>query len=200
MQPYLETINKIREYVAAITRISGPISFQEAITEAYNEYQRIQTERAVSVEGNHIDSLIGAVEQRVKVAPKTRLSLEFFLSLLVTVFLFVASQNSASDSEERIQQRFVAIEASIAEVSNQLLRFQNDGSFCIVSRAGKLRAAPDGKSAVVADMPTDLRVEVVDRKGKWVKIEFFSSRKDLMLEGWILKKYVYRVNPRRSLR
>src|SRR3974390_673243 len=40
MQPYLETIRKINEYVDTVSKITGPITFYDAVREIQAEYQR----------------------------------------------------------------------------------------------------------------------------------------------------------------
>lgn len=192
MQPYFDTINRIKEYVDAVAKISGPISFYDAAREIQAEYVRIQAISAPIDQESAVDELIDSIENQAKTAPKSVLSLEFYISLLFSLILFIASQNSSSKSEAKLMARFDRVEASIANLSKQL-QTNVSSDYYIVDRAAMLRAAPNSRSVVIAKMPVDLKVELLERKGKWVKIQFFSSRDAVMLDGWVLKKYLYRV-------
>ena len=192
MQPYYDTVNRIREYIDSVAKITGPISFFDAVREIQAEYERIEAMSATVDQDNAVDEYIEAIEIQARIAPKSALSLEFYIGLLYSLILYIASQNSSSESEAKIMARFDKIEASIATLGKQLEANERT-EFYVVDRSAMLRATPDARSAVIAKMPIDLKVELLERKGKWVKVEFFSSKGSVMIGGWVLKKYLYRL-------
>ncbi len=198
VQPYLETINKIREYVDTVSRITGPITFFDAVKEIQAEYQRIQAISIAAEQENAVDEFIDAIENQAKAAPKSALSLEFYISILFSIILFIASQNLSSKSEEKMNARFDRIEAYIATLSRQL-QATATLDYYIVERSAMLRAASNNRSVIIAKMPVDLKVELLERNGKWVKVQFFSSKDSVLVDGWVLKKYLYRVQLKKTV-
>jgi uncharacterized protein YgiM (DUF1202 family) len=78
------------------------------------------------------------------------------------------------------------------------LEAAKDTSYYIVDRTTILRAAPNTKSAVIDKLPPALKVELLEKRKTWVKVQYFSPRDRVLLNGWVLKKCLYRVNLKRS--
>lgn len=193
IQPYFETFNKIREYADLVAKVSGPILFKPALKDVfYSEYAL----NAALGQETALDAYFDSFESEVRTAPRSALSLEFYLGFLINLILFISALQSSNESETRLQSRFDMLEMELSSLTKQLVA-ANDSSYYIVDRTAILRTAPNTKSAIIDKLPPTLKVELLEKRKTWVKVQYFSSRDRVLLNGWVLKKSLYRVNLKR---
>lgn len=131
---------------------------------------------------------------RVQLNPATA---QFILSILLSLLLFWLSQQSASDSEERILNRIGQIEAAIEETVGMLQSgsdgLDSEGTTRVVMRSTTVLTRPSGRSGrALGPIYKDQVVVVQGERGKWCKVEWFDLRDRSLKLGWVLKKYLGR--------
>lgn len=196
IQPYIETINRVREYTDLMAKVIGPISFQDALRETYREYERIRAIEGLIEQESALDAYFDSITSEVREVPKSVLSLEFYMSLIISLILYFAAQHSSNESEARLQARFNRLEAEISYLSKQI-EVASNSSFYMVDRTASLRAAPYSRSAIIGELPPDQKVELLEKRKTWVNVQYFSSMDRVLMSGWVLKKYLFRVNLKR---
>ena len=193
IQPYFETFNKIKEYADLVAKVSGPILFKPALRDVfYSEYAL----NAALGQETALDAYFDSFEAELRAAPHSALSLEFYLGFLINLILFISALHSSNESETRLQSRFDRLEMELSSLTKQL-EVANDSSYYIVDRTAILRVAPNTKSAIIDKLPPAIKVELLVKRKMWVKDQFFSSRDRVLLNGWVLKKCLYRINLKR---
>jgi len=57
-----------------------------------------------------------------------------------------------------------------------------------LEREAKLTTSPKPKATISQTLPADQKVKVLQRKHRWIQIEFLPEKGDPQ-KGWLLKKY-----------
>lgn len=63
-------------------------------------------------------------------------------------------------------------------------------TFYTVERSASIRLSPKMKAPVIVILPSEQPVELLIRKGKWIKVEYFNFNLGESRQGWVLKKYL----------
>jgi hypothetical protein len=166
-----------------------PLTFSEAFYQVALAYE---SSSKVGV-AEPWEEVTSKFEERAIHAPKGPLSLEFFLTLVVTLVFFLYSQKLNSESELRILNSIRAMEAHFTEQLATLQEQKEEDTFYIVERPITLRKGPDTKAPKITLLYPNIKVRVVERRAKWIMVEYFDYLEDVHKAGWVPKKYLKRM-------
>ena len=172
----------------------GPLT----ISEAYQFVSESYLNTSGSSESERLEELSDQVELRVKQAPQGALSKEFYLGLILTLFIFWLSQNSAIQSEEKILLRIDQFQTTISQQLAEMKKYEQVDTFYVVDRAINLRVNSNTKSEVVSILYPNEKVRLIKRKSKWIKVEYFNYAENAYASGWVCKKYLKVLNPKKK--
>ncbi len=134
-----------------------------------------------------------AVQSSVRSAPKTRLSFEFYLSLIISLALFVYSLRLNQESEARIISE---INGTYQDTISRLEEIETNKTeiYCIVTHSVNLREKPTSKnSKVLSVLSPNLVTKLIDREGDWLEIEYFDHTIEANRSGWCYRRYLKRI-------
>jgi len=168
------------------SQMVGPLTLSQAYQVVTQEYS--QTTGASDTE--RLEVLTGKVDFLVKKAPKGALSKEFYLGLILTLFIFWLSQISSMQSEEKMLLTVEQLEQTISQQLYELTLNEREETFYVVIRAVNLRVKPSNKSEVVSILYPNAKVRLTKRKSKWIRVEYFDYVENVYVSGWVYKKYL----------
>ena len=139
-------------------------SFREVVA----RYTKAEMEAKGDV-GEAVEYLVGEVGLGVQSTSKTRLSLEFWLNLLIALSILMYSMKLSEQSEDRLSREIHAMQQAILEqiVSPGVEDFEK--TYYIVERKVRLLSRPNTRrSGVLATLYPNQKVRLVNKRGKWI--------------------------------
>ena len=171
-----------------------------------------------------IETLLSKYEERWSAAqsPQAKWSLDrllnFFMALVAIVGLYYARQ-SLVVSEQSLQLAKQAADGSTQDMAalrsdakaqvEELRRGREllernaecesssgseEAEYYIVQRHTRLLSNASTKSSKLADLYPNQSVVLIQRKHKWVKVQYYDYLLGEVVEGWVLKKYLDQVS------
>jgi hypothetical protein len=191
----------IRGVLPAIAdRLSSPNTSSLMFSEAFQEILRkYEVASQMNVE-DPLDAVAIEVEEQASRPTAGLLSTEFLLNLVIVLLLFFYSQLSINESEQRILNRIERFEDIVTQHIAQLSAHENIDTFYVVKRTLNLRIRSNTKSKVIAILYPGLKVRLIERGSKWIKIEYFDYLEGVHKSGWVYKKYLIIINPKKARR
>ncbi|WP_444906189.1 SH3 domain-containing protein [Microbulbifer sp. SSSA008] len=180
--PSLSAFSRISEQV---NKSVGSLTFSEAYKVLVDEIAEAEDDC----------SLIEELKTRSSRAPLSRLSAEFYLSLIFALFLYYLSQMSAMESEEKLLERMETLEQTISTQLQALERNENESVFLVIDRELNFREEPSMDGKVLQVLPRNKKVIELARQREWIQVEHFDYVNNLNKVGWIHSGYVISVNP-----
>lgn len=158
-------------------------------------YAHVLHEYAGDSASNPIESSIDEIEQKASLS-RTTLSLEFYLSLIFTLMIALMQQSESGDFNVELMKRLDRLESELVEKYEVVANDEKDSSFYIVQVNVNFREGPSTKHSVLDVLYPNQKVRLVERKQKWIKVEFYDHVKGLHKQGWVYKKYLRLLNPK----
>jgi len=180
--PAMEAFSRIADQ---INHGYGALTFSEAYELIADEYEKQSGIDA-------LDVLSGEVQKRADRAPHGVLSAEFYINLILALFLFYLSQMSAQESEERILERMNSLEQTI---TTQLSQIENDRHFLVTDRSLNLRSGPGKDNDVIGNISRNQKLMELERDRDWVKVEYFDHVNNVNVVGWAHSRYLLTITP-----
>jgi hypothetical protein len=171
----------------AFSRIAGQINHGYGALTFSEAYDLIADEYEKQSDIDALDVLSGKVQKRAGSAPHGVLSAEFYISLILALFLFYLSQMSAQESEERILERMNGLEQTI---TTQLSQIENDHHFLVTDRSLNLRSGPGMDNDVIGNISRNQKLMELERHRDWVKVECFDHINNVNVVGWAHSRYL----------
>lgn len=165
-------------------------------TEAYHELLKIYSaaEKQTEDRDQAITQTVTEIRHRIDGAPQGSLSLEFYLSLFISLVFFIYSLHASEESENRQKQLLLTVQQTLLEKINSINSDTIRGTYYLVVRPVKLNEKPNAtKAGLLNVIYPNQRVRLVDEKGKWIRVEYFNFMVNKTETGWILKKYAKRM-------
>jgi len=195
-----KTILKYHQITDAYKNIfteSTPVNtFEEAYQKVLSSFMAARSASG----GDTIETAVYVVEQvnyETKTFPLSKLSIEFYFTLVLTLIFFLYSQNTSLQSEKRISELLNQTQTIIIERLNEIKETDIQGTYYVVERTVNLSTKPTPKkSEVLTKCYPNQRVRLIERKGKWVKVEYYNNILGIHENGWCLKKYLKLIKPR----
>ena len=167
--------------------------FEETFREAVARYAKAETEAGAGVD-DAAQNLVGEIEHDVQSVPKTRLSLEFWLNLLIAISILIYSMKLSELSEDRLSRQIHAMQQVILKQIVSQGTELAEQTYYIVERKTSLLSKPKPrKSSVVTTLYPNQKVRLVSKRGKWICAEYFNYLTNLHENGWCMVKYLKRV-------
>lgn len=185
-QPFTRTLEQIQELSNTISLHTHPLTFPDAYEEILRHYQ-VSLESEVD---DPIEAVAIEVEKKVQSYPGGPMSIEAYIQIVLALFIFIYSHISSIDSETRISSRLENLENFVSKSLEDLKSQRKKDTFYVVIRPVNLRPLPSVKSKVQEVLPQNLKVILLERKGKWIRIEYFDHVENLNKSGWVYKKYL----------
>ncbi len=158
-------------------------------------YSHVLREYADGTAFDPIESSINEIEQKAS-SSRTTLSLEFYISLVFTLLLALIQQNESNEFNDELMQRLDRLESELVEKYEVVANEEQDSSFYIVQLNVNFREGPSTKHSVLDVLYPNQKVRLVERKQKWIKVEFYDHVEDVHKQGWVYKKYLRLLNPK----
>ncbi len=198
---YVDPLNDVRKLILKYQRITNVYknifthsipsnTFEEAYQEVFSNFIAAQSQSA----GDATEAAICIVEgihcQAKKFQP-SKLSIEFYLNVIIALILFLYSLHLTEQSELRITESINTVQKIIIERLNELSEPKNQETYYVVERAVNLRTKSTTKfSEVIIILYPNQKVRFVEKKGKWIRIEYYNHILNIHENGWCLKKYL----------
>lgn len=158
-------------------------------------YSHVLREYADGTASDPIENSINEIEQKAS-SSRTTLSLEFYISLVFTLLLALIQQNESNEFNDELMQRLDRLESELVEKYEVVANEEQDSSFYIVQLNVNFREGPSTKHSVLDVLYPNQKVRLVERKQKWIKVEFYDHIEDVHKQGWVYKKYLRLLNPK----
>lgn len=163
----------------------GALIFSEAYALLIDEYKNQAEEDTLEP----LDGLTEKIKSRAEQSPRSPLSAEFYLNIILALFLFYFSQISSEQSEGRIIERMDELERTISLQLGTLRGNTPDGIFLVTGRSVNLRSGPSTDYEVLDILFRNQKVSQLETNGKWVRIEYFDYFKNELKRGWAHRQY-----------
>lgn len=174
---------------------AGPLTFSEAWHEIIRKYEIASHTNVL----DPLEAVVSEVEEQARRPSKGPLGTEFFLNLILALFLFCYSQILANESEQHILHRIERMEYIVSQQLAELNAHEDIDTFYIVERSVTLRTRSNTKSKIIALLHPNLKVRLIEKGSKWIKVEYFDYLEGVHRSGWVHKKYLKIMNPRKSI-
>jgi len=147
---------------------------------------------------------------------KNRISLEGYLSIIITILIFIYSQHLSYESEERIKNEIgkgdehIISELQISEESmtNKLSELErriiadieehcgqdDDVKYYVVTKAVNLREGPSTEDNIIAVLQPNMIVELIQKSGEWINIDSFDYVNLEERRGWVHQEYLHQLD------
>lgn len=189
--PFTRVLTEMRPILDHLAIASRPIALSEAYLEIARRYERALNERNADPVGAVIEEL----DEDISRAPIGYLSKDFYLTLIVSLVFFLLGQFSSMGSEQRIVARIENLEQLLSESVREIQSLNPKGEFFVAVRPFLLRAKYSSKSTAVGWIYPNQKVNQIKWRGKWLKVEYYDHVDGVYRKGWVLKKYLKRVDP-----
>ncbi|WP_369162821.1 SH3 domain-containing protein [Candidatus Thiodiazotropha sp. LNASS1] len=186
MEPYSEALRQIRELSERVSIQLQPLAFADAyelVTERY-------TELSQSGVSQPAEALTNEIEEKIETAYEHPLSLEFYLNLLIALFIFILSQVSSIESEEDILSQINELQELVVSNTSVLNEAENEEIFYVVTNGVNLRKGPSTSHEILTVLHPNMKVRFLERESKWLRIECFDYLSETTREGWAHEDYL----------
>ena len=169
-------------------------NFEEAYTEVISRVVISRTDDDIS---EALLKTADEVELEIKSTIKNLLSIEFYLNFLIAFLFFVYSMQYSHESEKRIINKINAVQEVIIEKLEEVNIKKADDVYYVVQRPVNLRTKPTTKkSNIIKVLYPNQTTILIERKGKWIKVEYFNHLTGVHESGWCYKKYLKKIDNR----
>jgi hypothetical protein len=183
--PAMEAFSRIAEQ---INHSYGALTFVEAYELLADEYKK-------QSDMEPLDILSGEVQKRADHAPHGVLSAEFYLNLILALFLFHQSQMGGQESERKILERMNGLEQTITTELNELNQIEKNQLFMVADRSLNIRSGPGRDHDVIGNISINKKLIELERDRDWVKVEYFDHINNVNVVGWAHSRYLLAITP-----
>ena len=161
---------------------------------------RIAEQVEIDAQDQTINDLRESIIEKSKQLPAGRISFEGMLNLvftLIALLITIITYREGQQNDEHIQQQLRDLTNRIGRLPEEivpqlapLLQGRADSVSYIVERQCSIFTKPFTKSAFVSTVYPNQRVQLIQRKHKWIYIQYFDYLDGVPKNGWVLKKYL----------
>ncbi|MUJ26315.1 hypothetical protein GNP68_19405 [Aliivibrio fischeri] len=137
----------------------------------------------------NLELLIEEYETQIEQGPKNNLSFEFYLSMLISLAMFIYSEYSSFSSEQQLVENIQTLENQVQVLADKIEQSSNS-SFFVVESSVNLRVSPNMDSTILEVLAPKLKLNGLKTQGKWLKVEYFDYLSNVMVEGWVHSDYL----------
>ncbi len=128
------------------------------------------------------------------------------LSLLLTILIFIYQESSSQQDKKKAEAFQVQTAETLQIQANQIRSLTvlleralvaaaqaHDERFVVRERTATVRSKPEHGATVEGKLLPNEVVKSLDKKGKWIEVEYYHWLHEEYRTGWVLKKYLERV-------
>jgi hypothetical protein len=143
-----------------------------------------------------------AFVERVAVLPRSALSHEGMIQLVVAILFLWYQMHESAKSEQRIMERIGQMEQNLTTAIGRVMEQVDEHltplpdqveHIRVVVEPLKIRVSPDRNAHEIALLEPGQRVKVVARAESWIEVEYFDSKSASMKKGWVAELYTKEV-------
>lgn len=188
-------LKALREYqtspaMQAFSRIADQVNHGYGALTFSKAYELLADEYELQTDHEPLEALSGEVQKRVGSAPRSALSAEFYLNLILALFLFYLSQMSAVESEEKLLERLNRFEQTIIMQLSDLRKMEENKKFLVADRSMNLRSGSSVDHEVIGDIAINQKLLELERDRDWVKVDYFDHINNKIVVGWAHSRYL----------
>ena len=177
------------ESTSALSRF--PESFIGQVLDQLQSISDIEDVEDVESKASIIEKLFN--ENIGKLRPDF-ISREAIIQILVAIIILWYQMCEGTKTEQRIKDVIGQTESRLLERIETLRPEESKEVFYIVlRRPAQLRNRPTTKKPVIEILYPNQRVSLITVKGKWVHVKYFDYIDGAPKSGWVLKKYLKRI-------
>jgi SH3 domain-containing protein len=126
--------------------------------------------------------------------PTWKKILDFIVQLVAIAGFALMVAQQLDDKKEAKKQAQIAVQvmAQLQQVITNTERLLN--THYEVIRPVKLKERPDHRAKTLTTIPKGESVRLIEKKHKWVKVEYVEDSDEGPIHGWVAKKYLRRVS------
>ncbi|MFW5431650.1 MAG: SH3 domain-containing protein [Methylophilaceae bacterium] len=167
----------------------------ETISEIYSQAIGLHSNTGKE-NSDSIESTIAEIEEHTK-SSGSLLSVEFYLSIVFTIVLYLMAQSSSEESDKLLFERLDRLEHTLLESYNAAAEKEVNASFYVVKKNVPFRKGPSTKHEIITILFSNQKVKLVTRNSKWIKVEYYDHIDDSSKQGWVHKKRLKLLNPKK---
>ena len=192
--PAIQAISNeaLRYFESASAFSRFPESFAGQILNQLQSIPDIEDAEDVEREASKIEQLFN--ERIAKLRPDF-ISREGMIQILIAIIFLWYQMYEGMKTEERIIEAITQTESRLLERIETLRPQESAETFYIVlRRVAQLRSRPTTKKPVIELLYPNQRVSLIESKGKWIQVKYFDYVDGSPKSGWVLKKYLRRID------
>jgi len=170
--------------------LTFPESFAgQALEALYGIYESTDAES----EKRNASIVVGLFEEKQFSSLISRPGLQILIGLIICAI----QMQEGAKTEERVSALILRMQATIIE---RLEEKKSEAApkreleiYFIVQRRVKLLSRPKPKGAVIGQLYPNQMTSLIEKKGKWIYVQYFDYIDGVPKNGWVLKKYLSRV-------
>ena len=176
--------------IKAFSRIADQVSYSYGAFKFLEAYELVEDEYKKQTDPEPLDVLSTKLQERAGFAPRSALSAEFYLNLMVALIFFYLSYVSTVELEEKMLVRFNSLEQKIADQLRNLNELERDQSFLVADRSNNLRSGPGDNHEIISGITRNQKLLVLERDRDWVKVEYFDYVNNKNIAGCAHSRYL----------
>lgn len=184
---FLKASRQASEIARRISALQ-PENLSEIYSHVLREYSDVDA-------SDPIESSINEIEEKAS-SSRTTLSLEFYLNLVLTLIILLIQNSQSTEFNDDLLERLDRLELTIVENYEVATREEQESSFYIVKVNVNFRDGPSTKHKALDVLYPNQKVRLIERKQKWIKVEYYDHLEDVHKQGWAYKKYLHLLNPK----
>lgn len=132
------------------------------------------------------------VQEKLRELTPSSISFLSMLNFLLALFYFWYPLHEAARSEKRITELVSRTQSEILKAIEDLKPNETSEIYYSVSRQVSVKPRPRPKTRTIRQLIPGQPVMLIERRGKWIYIEYFDYLDAVTERGWVLKKYLRR--------
>lgn len=143
-----------------------------------------------SVDDQGFEEIATVIEERVVQENSNQQRVEFYLGLLVSIFLYLMSQADSAQTEKRLMAKMDEVNDSISSQIESIKERKTTAHFYVVETALNLRVGPSTEHEVITVLPRNQKLIGLSTQAQWMKVEYFDYLADKTISGWVHTDFV----------
>jgi uncharacterized protein (DUF1778 family) len=136
----------------------------------------------------------GLYEENQKRHSPSLISRQGLIQILIALIICAIQMQEGAKTEERVRDLILRMQATIVE---RLEEKKSEPApkrkleiYFIVQRRARLLRQPKPKRAVIGRLYPNQMTSLIEKRGKWICVQYFDYIDGVPKNGWVLKKYL----------
>ena len=189
----------LNSYSTILDRVVPRNSFEDTFKEVLRRVQEADDSDTLG----KVESVAEDFEAESQKAQISISSYRFFMdalaiiSFILTVMSYMQFDKNPDEGKSDIFEELLQVEERLTNELKDHLVGQPNASYYVALRAVKVMTKPHSRkgSKTIAFLFQNNTVRLVERKGKWVRVEYYDYVTGVHENGWCLKKYLKLIGP-----